>query len=598
MKHNAGIWESIKKYRLNSVFVKNFVLIMLLVIMPLSFISIFIYRYFNGVTEDEIKSINKASLIKVKDTIDTIIKECDNICLRIITDNYARLYILSSENSLEESILPNPVDYLNYMTRSFTLTNDYIDSIYIFSENKKYVISNRGSAYLPYFFDNSWYTGYSTKKTGHPFWMDIRKTQISSVSGTYFYLSLFRVDDEKAGAVIMNIDLKKLGRIIDNKVNKDYEDIFIVDKNGMIIYNKDERLINSYFKDNPGINKILSEKYNGSIIVDSKGVKRIISAVPSDINGWRYISYISLMNYEEKIKNLNNFITIFICISILIAVIVSILISIKVFGPIRDVISAVERPEEWLQFKSDRAQKRYDEIKFISSNIADNYLSIHELKSNLEKRIILLKKAQTVALQSQINPHFLYNTLETINWMAMELMKGKNMVSNMILSLSQLLRLSLDTESSLIPIFSEIDHVKMYTEIQKYRYGEKFDVLWEINEDILQYKIVKITIQPLIENAIYHGIKPKEGKGTIRIKGYTCDEDIVIEVIDDGIGIGSKIVDELNIDLQNEFLQFDSHIGLKNVNQRIKLIMGDRYGLSVNSGVNGTIVRILISKVD
>lgn len=597
MKHDAGIWESIKKYRLNSIFVKNLVLILLLVMLPLSVISVFIYRYFNGVMEDEIENINKASLEKVKDTTDMIIKECNNIGLRIITDNNTLLYMLSSENSVKNSILSNPVDYLNYMIKSFILTSDYIDSIYIYSENRKYVISNHGSASLPYFFDNSWYTGFSDNKKGHIFWMNTRKTEISSVSGTYCYLSLFRVYDDKVGAVIININLKKLGKIINDKVNKDYENIYILDKTGNIIYNKDDSLINTYFNDNSRINGMISGN-SRSMAVSDKGVKQIISVVPSGFSEWKYVSYISLKNYEVKINNLNNFITIFILICIFIAVVVSILISVKVFGPIRDIMSAVEKPEEWVQFKYDRVPGRHDEVKFISSNIIDNYHSVHELKSNIEKRIILLKKAQTVALQSQINPHFLYNTLETINWMAMEFTNGKNKVSNMILSLSQLLRLSLDTENNLISILSETGHAKMYLEIQKYRYGEKFDALWEIDEDFLKYKIVKITIQPLIENAIYHGIKPKEGKGTIHIKGYCYNEDIAIEVSDDGIGIEPEIVDKLNIELQNEFLQFDSHIGLRNVNQRIKLIMGDKYGLTVISDVNGTTVRMRIPKLD
>ncbi len=595
MRNKTAIWKYIKEYRLNSIFVKNFVLILLIVMLPLSIITMFIYSYFNRVMEDELKNVNKASLVKVRDTTDMIIRECNNIGLRVISDTNTLLYMLSSESISDEVILPNPVDYLKYMIQSFTLTNDYIDSIYIFSRKKNYVISNRSSADLDYFFDRSWYETYMNKGKEKIFWMDARKTQTSSVSNTHSYLSLFRVYDENAGVVIINIDLAKLGTIINDNgnSNKNMEDIFILDKDNRVIYNKLENRIGSFYSDDLNV---LSGNRDGSFLVRDDGAKRIISVVPSSFSDWRYVSDVSLTNFEERVKELNRFITLFILICILIALIVSFLISIRVFGPIRDIMSAFERPEAWLQEKTDGIPKRYDEIRFISSNIADSYNSVHELKSNLEKRVTLLKKAQTVALQSQINPHFLYNTLETINWMAMEMTKGKNKVSGMILSLSQLLRLSLDTGSNLIPVSSEIEHAKLYLEIQKYRYGEKFDARWEIDEGIIQYNIVKITIQPLVENAIYHGIKPKEGKGAITVKGYFCNEDIAIEVCDDGMGIDSSMVDTLNRELQNEFLIFDRHIGLKNVNQRIKLIMGDQYGLSVRSDANGTLIRMLIPK--
>jgi len=594
MKDKVGIWKSIRKYKLNSVFVKNFVFILLLIMLPLSVITLFIYRYFNEITEEEIKNMHQASLIKVKDTTDMIINECNTISLRIITDNNTLLYMLSSETLSNEVVYPNPVDFLNYLIKTFTLTSDYIDSIYMYSENKDYVISNHGSASLSSFYDNSWHKSYLGNKGERISWMETRSTRTSPFSKLYYYLSLYRVYEEGAGAAIINIDLKKLGDIID--INENHENIYILDREKRIIYNSDVSLIGSPFNENMFPDGQLADGQNGSVVFSDNGTKRILSIVHSDINDWSYVSYMSLESYEEKIKNLSNFVTVFILICVIIAVIVSILISIKVFGPIRDIIAAVERPEDWLQFKTDKTSVKYDEVRFIADNIIDSYHNVHELKSNLEKRITLLKKAQTVALQSQINPHFLYNTLETINWMAMELTKSKNKVSEMILSLSKLLRLSLDSENSLIPLALETDHAKMYLDIQKYRYGEKFDVIWELDNEILKYKIVKITIQPLIENAIYHGIKPSEGKGLIRIRGYFYEEGIVIEVNDNGVGMEAHSVAKLNMELQNEFMIFDNHIGLKNVNQRIKLIMGDKYGLTVYGSREGTTVRMFIPR--
>lgn len=216
----------------------------------------------------------------------------------------------------------------------------------------------------------------------------------------------------------------------------------------------------------------------------------------------------------------------------------------------------------------------------------------------LTERLRLLKKAQAVALQSQINPHFLNNTLETINWTAIELLGRKNEISEMTGGLSKMLRMTLENSDTVVAIREEVQHCKYYLEIQQKRYEDKFEVIWKIPEDVLEYKIIRIILQPLVENAIYHGIKPLSEKGILVISGSMYDEEVELSVSDTGLGMTEEELKNLRHNMDNDMIKESKHIGVTNVNQRIKLYFGEKYGVSVESkeGV-GTKVTVHIPKV-
>ncbi len=239
-------------------------------------------------------------------------------------------------------------------------------------------------------------------------------------------------------------------------------------------------------------------------------------------------------------------------------------------------MKVIENPSLW-KVKS-RADN--DEVSYISDNLLKIVMSNEYLESKLRSSIKLLDKAQNKALQSQMNPHFLYNTLEMINMEAMELGNGHNLVSAMISDLSELLRYGLDGEQY-STISGEIESVKCYLNIMKKRYEGRISIYWDINKDLIDYKIIKLSLQPLIENAIYHGIKPKKDKGHIEVIVKETLEGIMIEVSDDGIGMTPNEIVELNRRLNDKYLLKKSGIGLYNVNQRIKILYGEAFGLEI-----------------
>ena len=235
-------------------------------------------------------------------------------------------------------------------------------------------------------------------------------------------------------------------------------------------------------------------------------------------------------------------------------------------------------------------------IAIIAVSIAGPIWITRPIEEQVKKEQKQLRKAEFELLQAQINPHFLYNTLDAIVWSAEA--GNQKQVVNMVGSLSDFFRSSLNKGKEIVSIKEELVHVKSYLEIQQIRYQ---DILcYEINvpESLNKYQIPKITIQPIAENALYHGIKNKRGGGKITIEGYENEDTVIIEVKDNGIGIDEKRLFEIKESLENSDNNSDTIYGIYNVNERIRLNYGEQYGLKICSIYGeGTTVKILIPKI-
>lgn len=193
---------------------------------------------------------------------------------------------------------------------------------------------------------------------------------------------------------------------------------------------------------------------------------------------------------------------------------------------------------------------------------------------------IAQKEYEMKALQNQINPHFLYNTLDSIIWMV-ESEQYEDAIS-MVTALANLFRISLSQGKTIITIAEEFQHARNYINIQKMRYRNKFQVTFDLDPAIEKYPTIKLIVQPLLENAIYYGMESMDGEGEILVQGFANEGEILIHVIDNGIGMPPEQVNQL---LTNGIYKRKrgSGIGLKNVDQRIKLYFGEEYGLEIRS---------------
>lgn len=238
------------------------------------------------------------------------------------------------------------------------------------------------------------------------------------------------------------------------------------------------------------------------------------------------------------------------------------------------------------------------EIQLLSAQYDDMSDRIRELITNIREEQKLQQQTELKLLQAQINPHFLYNTLDAIVWLA-ESRQNKKVVE-MITSLSAFLRIGLNKGMDIINIEKEISHVRNYLQIQHFRYEDILDYRIDIEDEILSFDIPKMTLQPIVENALYHGIKNKRGKGMLLISGWLERRNIVvIQIEDNGIGIGAEKLKQLRMELNGEndrdLGAEGAGFGLKNVSDRIRLKDGRQYGLMIESEYGiGTVVTIRI----
>lgn len=272
------------------------------------------------------------------------------------------------------------------------------------------------------------------------------------------------------------------------------------------------------------------------------------------------------------------------------------IISASIYIPIKklhDVTTTITKND----LQALMTRDNIDEITELGLSFNIMIGRIRELLAAKIKEQEHLKKAELRALQAQINPHFLYNTLDTIIWLA-EANKTAQVIE-IVRALSSFFRIALSKGHDWITIHQEIEHVRSYLTIQKMRYRDILDYRIEVDEDILDGVILKLTLQPLVENALYHGIKNKRNGGTITVRAKRTDQNVILlEVQDDGVGFTSyklaQIQQEINSDSEEITLK-ESGFGLENVNKRIKLFYGKEYGLSIDSHyLEGTRVTVAI----
>ena len=270
-------------------------------------------------------------------------------------------------------------------------------------------------------------------------------------------------------------------------------------------------------------------------------------------------------------------------------------LSKSIYTPIKklhDVTTTITKNDLQALMTSDNV----DEITELGMSFNIMIGKIKELLDSKIKEQEELKKAELRALQAQINPHFLYNTLDTIIWMAES--KKTDQVVKIVSALSNFFRISLSKGMDWITIGEEVERIRSYLTIQRMRYRDILDFKIEVDEDVAENTILKLILQPLVENALYHGIKNKRRKGTINVRARRKGEDeVLLEVEDDGIGFTPEKLARLRAELDDDSgdIKLESGFGIGNVNKRIRLYYGKPYGLSIQSEyTTGTCVTLVI----
>lgn len=286
---------------------------------------------------------------------------------------------------------------------------------------------------------------------------------------------------------------------------------------------------------------------------------------------------------------------ILLALLMLLVVVLTIVSVTGIISPIQDLSQVTERVSQG-DFSVRAHVDTDDEVAVLAESVNSMTESIEELVQKIKEDERKMRRADLRLLQEQINPHFLYNTLDTIVW----LIEGhdSDKAVNMVMSLSEFFRLVLSKGREYITIREEEMHIKSYLEIQQVRYRDILEYEIRIEPELYQYKILKLTLQPLVENSLYHGIKYKRAKGTILVSGQLIDGKIHFKVQDNGIGMEPEELEKLRKEIVKPCKDTEKGFGLANVNERIRMNFGSEYGMHIESTAGeGTCVEIVIPAV-
>lgn len=413
-------------------------------------------------------------------------------------------------------------------------------------------------------------------KNKYPWVVTIAKREYSNL----FAQQVFVAIDFKFSSIAKYIDKVSIGQ-------RGY--CYIINSKGEIIYHPQQQMLFSGLK-----------KENSYAIIDlTDGIHRMKDNIYniSSLNScnWKIVGVSFNDEITQAVKNQVIIGSIFaLLFSLLISIVIYFLLSRTVTRPVRKLVDSMQKFEEQAEeFEYEADMSNVLEFQTLSASFEHMVLMIQSLVEKVHNEEIILRKTELKALQAQINPHFLYNTLDSIQWMC-EQDNSKDAVK-MVGALAKLFRISISHGNEFITISDELKHAESYLIIQSYRYKNQFTYSFDIDESVLGYMCNKITIQPFIENAIYHGLNRMVDEGEIKITVERCGKDIVITVKDNGLGMTEE---QCKTILQKD--RSDSKgIGVKNVNDRLKIYFGEEYGITIDSELDvGTTVTIKIPKIE
>lgn len=363
---------------------------------------------------------------------------------------------------------------------------------------------------------------------------------------------------------------------------------FIMDQDGTIIYHPQQQLIFAGLKEENTQN--MTAHSDGSYEENSL----IYTIRTRKGSSWRIVA-VSFVDelIEDRLKDCLILLAGLLLIVLAATIVSSVVLSRYISRPIHSLNKAMGEFEANAEGFSYEPVYGSLEVTSLSNAFGHLVIRIQELMNQVRNEEIVLRKTELRALQAQINPHFLYNTLDSIAWMCEE---GRNKDAvEMVNALARLFRISISKGHELIPVEKEVEHAKSYLQIQKFRYKNQFQYSFEVQESCLHYYCNKITLQPIIENAIYHGLNRMIDEGFIEIRIFEDGDDVVFTVEDNGVGMTKEQCESI---LHKEVKGQTGGIGIKNVNDRVKIYFGEQYGMKIESELDeGTKVSIRMPKL-
>ena len=508
--------------------------------------------------------------------LENTITECRNISILLAANTDLRYFVANSEQfRINHNDLTNMYEKINI----YKMTYRYIDSIYVYSENGDVILNDCTLTSTKRFEDMGWYDSGENKQT----YIKMRLKNNIFPMVMSFVTNVNVAGNE--GKVVVNCNLG----IINAKLGKNLKMYLL--NNRDIIYDGEDGQMNKPFSKDDVINK-----YNPCVKEFSDGKVRIIDEKTimiqkSEHYDWYYCVVGDMVYDGKQSKSFTIFaVLLIIVIGIILGLTVIYQVLKNVSDPILTLENFIKNPD-----KINNDEKMSVEIKNITNEIFAVIQSNDKIQCELERKMISLKEAQIAALQAQVNPHFLYNTLNNIYLQIVDDFNNLHKSAKMVLMFSRIMRYSANVGTAIVTVAEDMQYTKMYIELMKIRYP-KISVEFHIKEEINKNDIVKMSLQVILENAYKYAFSEQNG-GKIKIDGYDEGECVYFKISDNGEGMDPENLDSVREKLKNTFAN-GTRTGIVNLNSRIRLIFGEKYGVTMDSEIGkGTTVLLKFPKI-
>jgi len=566
----------LSKFLFTSIRSKILIYFIILILFPISVISVSIYYISTSIITSEINSSLEEKLNIINVGITQKFDSINNIFTHISLDKDF-INIMSSQHPDDTTEIINEMSTLNKLLTNYFISPDaqtmIVPKIYIFNRPE----------YLMYSFTSNvsdfsmiekedWYKKLSS---------NVKYTIIGlSDSANYTTIKiakkLYGLDDmfiQFSGVLTVDVSTDYFTSILSNSKPTFSSSTFVLDSNNIIIMSSDHSLLGKSMNDEPYMKNIYNTNYmnSGTYIEEINNTNNFIAYEKIDSLNLTIVSLIPMSELNGELILFKRVIYLIVIICMLLAFFLAFLLSNNISSPIRKLVKSMKIVQSG-NFDIKTEYNKNDEFLYLFTSFEKMVKKLKESVDKLYVSEVKKKEAELRSLQSQINPHFLYNTLDSINWMALEL-EASN-ISTMVTSLSNFFRYSLSKGKDVIPLNDEFKQVESYLKIQKIRFEERLEYTFNYPKEIINYLSVKLILQPIVENSIIHGLNKIYEKGVITITAEKKEADIVILVTDTGIGAD---VNELNSILAGNSNR--ASFGIRNVDKRIKHYFGEKYGL-------------------
>jgi two-component system sensor histidine kinase YesM len=510
-----------KMYRI--FFVKNltrYLIPMLVPVLVLGTLStVIIEQHVKG----DINNRSMDFLKQTRDNIELIFTELDSLNMHIIASafefvNLKRMFTepeLDSEKARQLATLKNFID-------SPAIARPYIDSIYIYLENdyNHFITSLIGGVInIKDFYDRDWLQNYKNNASREEVWTEARTVFRYGAEFEPGYINLMTmyrrlsVSDPNDGVIVLNVKPDYIEQQLAELSSMNGQFLLIIDKNYDVIFKNSAASEMLKYID---VIRIVNET-EPVFTMPIQSESYVVNKVYSGKYGWTFVSMAPRTSLYAVSRNLHMINVFLLLFSLIAGTVLTYLVTRKNHKDIKAIVQILDsaRKGEPLPPLPSRAK---DWNSYIMQSIISQFIEKNYLKLQIAKHQYEAQALELTTLHAQLNPHFLFNTLETLNWKAASLTGRPNEVNRIVEHLSDILRYSLDNEQKRVSLQEEVRYTISYIEIQKFRYRDKFDIVWEYDGELPECRVMKLILQPLIENSLYHGIKEKEGKGRIKVK--------------------------------------------------------------------------------